>query len=112
MAAYDATLAALLAEIPAGGAIDLDSLAARIEPLELDYEATGELIDALERAGRSVGSQEPVRARDDLAIVLAAARALRAERGRAPGASELAQRTGLSTLAVWRALRFGRIVGR
>lgn len=68
------------------------------------------LIDAFEERGVAVGAPSPDAdaAGDLLAPVLATARALQAELGRAPTAEEVAARAGLQPADVKRALTFAR----
>jgi len=79
----------------------------RVTPDEID-----ELIYWLERHGRAIADPVGKGAAALLGEVLAVARTLRAELGRAPQPSEIAERGGLSVEAVQRALWFARILQR
>src|SRR6266700_2135080 len=59
-------------------------------------------------AGIDLEGPEPPARPEELFRVLTAARALLAEKGARPSPEEIAERTGLTPVAVRRALRFGR----
>ncbi|NUP06449.1 MAG: hypothetical protein HOW73_10360 [Polyangiaceae bacterium] len=112
MSRINPLLQKLLAAHGPGSVIDLDAFAEETATLALSHEEIGELIDALSAAGRTVGSDAPVDLRAELRVVLDAARKFTAEKGRKPTLSDLVEATGLSVVAVRRALQFGRIAGR
>jgi len=100
---------ALVATYPQG--LTLDELGEELYGKPVTYADIDELIGALEDAGIDLeGPSTPARP-EDLAQVLAAARALTAETGKRPTPTEIAARTGLSTRTVRRALQLGRAVG-
>jgi hypothetical protein len=94
------------------GSLDLDDLADALAPHGASYADVEEMIEALEARGVLVERVEPGRLSDDLAQVLAAARALSGELGRRPTVDEIAPRAGLDGLAVRRALRFAAVLAR
>lgn len=65
---------------------------------------------ALEDEGRVIEAPAGGDARQQLGAVLAAARALRVELGRAPKAAEVAARAGVDVALVQRALTFARVL--
>jgi hypothetical protein len=90
----------------------LDHVAEAIGTLRVTPDEIDELIAWLEARGRTVGDPVGRGAAELLAEVLSAARALRAELGRAPQPREIAARSGLSLEGVQRALWFARILQR
>jgi hypothetical protein len=97
---------ALMAAHPQG--LTLDELAEELSTKAVSYAEIDEIIGALEEAGVDLdGPPVPPRP-EDLRQVLAAARALMQETGSRPSTIEIAARTGLTPLAVRRALRLGR----
>jgi Sigma-70 region 3 len=79
----------------------------RVTPDEIDA-----LFGWLEAQGRPIGDPVGKGAAELLGEVLAAARTLRGELGRAPQPQEIAERTALAPEAIQRALWFARILQR
>ena len=77
----------------------------------LSYADIDELIGAFEEAGIDLEASEPPPRPDELARVLATARALDEETGKRPSVDEIAARSGLTPTTVRRALRLGRALG-
>jgi hypothetical protein len=99
----------LVAAHPDG--MTLDELAEELLRKPVGYAEIDLVIGALEEAGFDLeGEATPVRP-EQLMQVLAAARDLTAELGRRPTAAQIAERTGLTAVAVLRALRYGRTIG-
>ncbi len=97
---------ALQAAHPKG--LTLDELAEELLRKPLSYPEIEELIAALEAAGIDLeGPGTPARP-EELARVLASARAFAAEHARRPTIAELAERAGLSPIVVRRALHLGK----
>lgn len=95
-----------------GDVIDLDVLGQALGAARVSYEEIDAMIEALERAGRTVGdpsAEPPSRA---LPRVLGSARALRAELGRTPSVDEIAERAGLTPRAVRTALAYAQVLQR
>jgi len=90
----------------------LDHVAEGIGTLRVTPDEIEELLEWLEARGRSVGDPVGRGAAELLAQVLATARGLRSELGRAPQPREIAERASLSIEAVQRALWFARILQR
>jgi hypothetical protein len=103
-AIYDA----LVATYPQG--LTLDELGDELYRKPVSYADIDELIGALEEAGFDLEGQATPARPEDLAEVLAAARALTAETGKRPTTAEIAARTGLDARTVRRALQLGRAV--
>lgn len=102
----------LVGSTVAGGEVTLDALgdaigAMAITPIEIE-----QVIDAVEAAGRTVGSAPGGDGEARLVRVLGAARELRAELGRAPTAGEVAERAQMSLEAVRHALALARVMQR
>jgi hypothetical protein len=97
---------ALVAAYPQG--LSLDELGEELYGKPVSYADIDELIGALEDAGIDLEGPSHPASPEDLAQVLAAARALTAETGKRPTAGEIAARTGLSARTVRRALQLGR----
>ena len=89
----------------------LDGIAEAIGTRAVTADEIGQLLDALEGAGRGV-ALERTRARESLCAVLGSARELMRELGRSPTSTEIAERSGLSSDAVRLALLFARILQR
>jgi hypothetical protein len=88
--------------------LSLDELAEELLHRPVTYADIEQIIAALEKAGYDLeGPAVPVR-QEDLARVLVAVRALTAETGKRPLIAQIAERAGVSPIAVRRALRFGR----
>lgn len=108
-------LHALLEETREPGArlLSLDRVAEVIGTMAVSADEIELLVSALEAEGRTVVDAHDVRSpKDDLKLVLPAARALAVELGRKPTLAELAVRSGLSEDAVRAALRFAEVMGR
>jgi hypothetical protein len=96
---------ALTAAHPDG--LSLDDLGEELLHKPVTFADIEELIAALEAAGLDLEGPGPPAHPDELAAVLVAARALATEGGK-PSIVDIAERTGLSPIAVRRALRLGR----
>jgi hypothetical protein len=92
--------------------LTLDELSEALADKPVGYGEIDELIGALEEAGVDLVGAEPPPRPDDLAKVLAAVRTHTGETGKRPSPSEIAARAGLTPVAVMRALRFGRSLGK
>jgi hypothetical protein len=92
--------------------LTLDELSDELSTKPVTYADIDEIIGALEEAGVDLDRPEPAAGAEDLARVLAAARALAEETGKQPSADDIAQRVGLTPAAVRRALQFGRSIAR
>ena len=93
--------------------LSLDDVADAIGTRRVSTDEIEELFGWLETRGRVIdGRPTGPGAAALLGQVLGAARALRAELGRAPQPREIAARAGLSLEAVQRALWFARILQR
>jgi hypothetical protein len=90
--------------------LTLDELSDELSTKPVTYADIDELIGALEDAGVNLDAPETPAGPDELARVLAAARALTEETGKRPSAEQIAERTGMTASAVRRALQFGRSV--
>jgi hypothetical protein len=88
--------------------LTLDELGEELLSKPVTYADIDEIIGALEEAGVELEGPEAPARPQDLALALAAARALTEETGKRPSTEEIAHRTGLTPSAVRRALRFGR----
>lgn len=100
---------AIMAAHPGG--LTLDELSDELSTKPVTYADIDELIGALEDAGVDLDSPAPATNPADLVRVLAAARALHEETGKRPSTAEIAERTGLTPVAVRRALQLGRSAG-
>ena len=96
----------LLAAYPDG--LTLDQLGEELFRKPVSYADIDEIIGALEDAGINLEGPEPPARPEELARVLAAARALSEETGKRPTPEEIALRAGVTPETVRRALRFGR----
>ena len=94
-----------------GATLSLDDIAEAIGDLLVSAEEIDEILTAIE-AKRSVDADPPLGARESLARVLASARALKQELGRAPAPSEIEQHSGLSAASVRLALLYARTLQR
>ena len=92
--------------------ISLDQIAEALGTLRVTPDEIEELFSWLEARGRSVGEAPTRGSAALLGEVLAVARVLRQELGRAPLPREIAERSTLSLEAVQRALFFARILQR
>ena len=99
----------LIADHPDG--LTLDDVSDATWNRSLSYSDIDELIGALERAGVDLDAPEVPPRPEELAAVLAAARALSDETGKRPSVAEIAVRAGLSPPVVMRVLRMGRSIG-
>jgi len=88
--------------------LTLDELSEELIHQPVTYADIDEIIGALEEAGFDLEAPAPPTSPEDLSRVLAAIRALTSETGKRPSSAEIAERTGMSPIAVRRALRFGR----
>lgn len=93
-------------------AIDLDDFAELIAPHGLSADAIDQLMAAVEARGVSFEVRETPALKSELLRVLPAAAAFVKREGRRPRVAELAEATGLPSHVVWRALRYGRTLGR
>ena len=101
----------LLAATVPGDSVSLDAIGEQVGAEPVSYDEIGEIIDALERAGRPVASPA-LGAAQTLKQVLAAAREARRTSGRTPTVQELERATGLDRTAVLTALRFADVLRR
>lgn len=88
--------------------LTLDQLSEELLRKPVSYADIDEIIGALEDAGVDLDAPEAPARPEDLARVLAAARALAEETGKRPSSEEIAERAGLTATAVRRALKLGR----
>src|SRR5882757_7947960 len=88
--------------------LGLDDLGEELLHKPVSYGDIEEIIDALEKDGYDLEGPSPAASPEELARVLTSARALTAETGKRPSPIEIAQRAGLTPIAVRRALRLGR----
>jgi hypothetical protein len=95
-----------------GPLLSLDEIADALGTLSVTAEEIDSLFVALESRGKQIGDPELGPASAALPRVLATARQMRVELGRAPNATEIAERSGLAVDAVRRALWFARILQR
>jgi hypothetical protein len=103
---------ALLAASEDSRQVTLDAVGDAIGTLAVDARDVEAIFDALEAAGRRIGAPSGSHGESRLREVLVAARALRAELGRAPTAEEVAARSGLSLDAVRHALALAKVMQR
>jgi hypothetical protein len=92
--------------------VSLDEIAEVIGAAAVTPPDIEALIEALEHAGSSVGEEAKDSARALLAMVLGAARELRASLGRSPTTAEIAAHSGLSPSQVKSALLFAQVLQR
>lgn len=107
MMAVARELAALEAEV-----LSLDHVGDAIGTLRVTPDEIDELFAWLEAQGRVIGDPVGRGSLELLGEVLALARQLRTELGRAPRPEEIVAKSGLSLAAVQRALWFARILQR
>src|SRR4051794_29557301 len=87
--------------------LSLDELGEELIRKPVSHGDVELIITALEEHGFDLEDPAPGRP-EELSRVLNAARALTAETGKRPSPEEIAERAGLTAIAVRRALRFGR----
>jgi hypothetical protein len=92
--------------------VQLETLADALGPAPVTPDEIGEMIDALEAKGCSVGDPDAPPASRVLHQVLLAARGLRRSLGRTPTAQEIAVEAGLSSGEVRLALLFAQVLQR
>jgi hypothetical protein len=92
--------------------LSLDHVAEALGTLRVTTDEIDALFSWLEAQGRQVGTTSGRGSSALLGEVLAVARSLRQELGRAPHPREIAERSSLSLEAVQRALFFARILQR
>lgn len=92
------------------GGLSLNQLSEELLTKPVSYADIDEIIGALEDAGVDLDAPDRPARPEDLARVLAAARALSAETGRRPTPEEIAERAGLTAAVVRRALELGRTI--
>lgn len=93
--------------------LTLDDVAGAIGTVATSADDVESLFAALEGEGRTISDADVSHSpKADLAVVLAAARALAAETGARPTPSAIAGRAGLSVERVRAALRFATIMAR
>lgn len=93
--------------------LGLNRIAEALGSLDVTSEEIGELLDALESAGRTTCDPGAPRAKESLLLVLQTARELKQESGgRTPTPHEISARSGLSVAAVQLALRFAEVLQR
>ena len=103
---------ALLSVSHAKSAISLDAFGDAIGTVAVTPDEIGEMMDALERAGRPVEAPQGGRGVGHLRAVLESARLLRGELGRAPTAAQIAAHAGIPLEAVRHALGLARVMQR
>jgi hypothetical protein len=103
-------LQAIVDEITAAhpDSLSLDELGEELLHRPVSYGEIEQIIGALEERGFDLEDGAPAGRPEELARVLTAIRALTAENGARPSPDEIAERAGLTPIAVRRALRFGR----
>ena len=92
--------------------ISLDDLADAIGARAVSFDDIDALMRVLEEKGARITSPQGGDGEDRLRIVLPAARALRAELGRAPTIDEIAARAGMPRDRVRVALLLAQVMGR
>ena len=102
----------LLARFPEGSRVSLDEVGDALGATAASQEEIDTMLQAIEAAGRSVGEPEGRHGETSLRIVLEAARALRLETGRAPTATQIADRSGLAVERVRHALALARVISK
>lgn len=95
-----------------GDAITLDAVGEAIGARAIGQDEIDAILSAIEHRGRRVVSDEGGRGELHLKSVLAAARTLRSELGRAPRPDEIAERAGITKSEVQHALALARIIQR
>jgi len=105
-------LSSLLAASEDSRSVSLDQIGEALGTLAVTADEIDALITALEGAGRHIESPSGAQGVERLQKVLVAARALKAELGRAPSTQEIASRSGLSLEAVGHALALAKVMQR
>jgi hypothetical protein len=106
-------LVALLAEVDGGSrTLDLDRFGALVAPYDLSTAELDEWVTLLEQRGVSVEAKESPDLSRELAAVLPVARRLQTQTGKRPGVDAIAREARVPPEVVWRALRYGRVLGR
>jgi hypothetical protein len=95
-----------------GDAVMLDAIGEAIGARPIGQDEIDAMLSTIEERGRHVISAEGGRGELHLKSVLAAARGLRAELGRAPRSEEIAARAGITQADVQHALALARIMQR
>jgi hypothetical protein len=93
-------------------AVDLDAIGEALGVLAVSADEIDALMKALEDAGRRIEAPDGQHGESRLRTVIATARALRAELGRAPRASEIAARAKMPIAHVEHALALARVMQR
>lgn len=96
----------------AGDAIELDAIGEAIGANAISQDEIDAVLRAIEARGRKVSSPQGGGGETSLKKVLAAARSLRVELGRAPRVAEVAARAGIPDAEVEHALALARIIQR
>lgn len=91
--------------------LSLDVIGDAIGAAPISSEEIERVFDALQAAGREIERVTP-KVREDLALVLSAARRLKAEQSSAPSVEAIASATGLDEGAVRAALLYASVLGR
>jgi hypothetical protein len=108
-----ALLDVLLSEVqPDGRTLDLDRFGALVAPHGLSTAELDEWVTLLEKRGIDVEPTESPALSRELALVLPTVRRLQRETGKRPDIDAIAHEAKLPPEVVWRALRWGRILGR
>jgi hypothetical protein len=102
---------ALLHATRVGDSISLDTIGDAIDTTSITADEIGEVLNALERAGRKI-SHTPSTGVEDLRKVLVAARELNALLGRRPTVAEIALRAAIAPSRVRTALALAQVMGR
>lgn len=108
-----ALLSELLSEVGADGrTLDLDRFGALVAPYDLSTAELDEWVTLLEQRGVSVEAKESPDLSRELAAVLPVARRLQTQTGKRPSVDDIAREARVPPEVVWRALRYGRVLGR
>lgn len=102
----------LLAGTKGGDAIELDAVGEAIGDSAVSQDEIDLVIRTIEARGRKVSSPSGGTGEARLKTVLAAARELRTELGRAPRVAEIAARAGIDAAEVEHALALAKIIQR
>ena len=101
-----------LADRAPKSAIELDAIGEAIGARAISSDEIDAMLTAIEKRGHKVVTRAGGGGEATLKTVLTTARAMKAELGRAPSPSELAERTKLSLIDVQHALSLARIMQR